>query len=397
MSSLLTNESSMVALTTLRYINKNLAMVQSEISTGKSVANARDNAALWAVSTVMQSDVDSFKSISDSLSLGSSTIAVARGAAEQVTSLLQEVKTLVVAAQEENVDRSKIQTDVAELRNQITSIVNAAQFNGLNLLKGGGNVQILASLDRASDGSVTASNISVNKSDLQVVAQTIGTGAATITGTLAGDTAGDIAVGDTATVTYAAAALTEGESFTISLGGTDFSYVARENDSLNDVVRNLSSQLRGAFPDVTVSFTNVGDPEAEDSFISITNGSDAAIAVAQAVASGGTAGGALGGLVDIDVSTDEGAETALAAIEGLIQAGIDASAAFGSAQKRIDIQGEFVTNLMDALRSGIGALTDADLEEASARLQSLQVQQQLGIQALSIANQQPQALLGLFR
>jgi flagellin-like hook-associated protein FlgL len=52
---------------------------------------------------------------------------------------------------------------------------------------------------------------------------------------------------------------------------------------------------------------------------------------------------------------------------------------------------------MDALKNGIGAMVDADMEEASARLQALQVQQQLGIQALSIANQAPQNILSLFR
>ena len=164
MSSLLTNESSMIALTTLRQINKNLAMVQQEISTGKSVSNARDNAAIWAVSTVMQSDVDSFSAISDSLGLGSATVGVARGAAETVTSLLQEMKGLIVAAQEENVDRSKIQTDVTQLKEQITTIVNAAQFNGLNLLKGTDSINILASLDRAGDGTVSASNIAITRS-----------------------------------------------------------------------------------------------------------------------------------------------------------------------------------------------------------------------------------------
>ena len=84
-------------------------------------------------------------------------------------------------------------------------------------------------------------------------------------------------------------------------------------------------------------------------------------------------------------------------IETLINTGIDAAAAFGSAQKRIDIQNEFVQTLTDSLKNGIGALVEADLEEASARLQSLQVQQQLGVQALSIANQRPQVLLGLFQ
>ena len=127
---LLTNESSLVALTTLRQINRDLTAVQQEVSTGKSISNARDNAAIFAVASVIQSDADSFEAISDSLNLGASTIAVARGAAEQVTSLLQEIKTLVVAAQEDNVDRAKIQTDIGQLRDQITTIVNAAQFNG---------------------------------------------------------------------------------------------------------------------------------------------------------------------------------------------------------------------------------------------------------------------------
>ena len=83
--------------------------------------------------------------------------------------------------------------------------------------------------------------------------------------------------------------------------------------------------------------------------------------------------------------------------EGLIQTGVDAAAAFGSAQKRIDIQTEFVSQLTDALKSGIGSMVDADLEEASARLQSLQVQQQLGVQALSIANQSSNSILALFQ
>ncbi|HMO73481.1 MAG TPA: flagellin, partial [Paracoccaceae bacterium] len=74
-----------------------------------------------------------------------------------------------------------------------------------------------------------------------------------------------------------------------------------------------------------------------------------------------------------------------------------ATANFGSVQKRIDIQNDFVGKLTDALRAGIGTLVDADMEAASARLQALQVQQQLGIQALSIANQQPQNVLALFR
>ncbi|MEM9898122.1 MAG: flagellin, partial [Pseudomonadota bacterium] len=165
----LTNVSSMVALSTLRGINKNLEMVQGQISTGKKVANARDNAAVYAITSVMNSDVKGFEAIGSSLALGSSTVAVARSASEDVNNLLQEIKGSIVAAQEENVDRTKIQEDISRLRDQITTIVGSAQFNGLNLLDstdGTDSIGVLASLDRASDQSVTSSDIVVNKSDL---------------------------------------------------------------------------------------------------------------------------------------------------------------------------------------------------------------------------------------
>ena len=120
MSSILTNNSAMVALQTLKSVNSNLQKTQSEISTGKSVASARDNSAVWAISKVMESDVKGFKGIAESLSLGESTVAVARTAAETVTDLLTDIKGKIVASQEENVDRSKIQTDIDALRSQIT-------------------------------------------------------------------------------------------------------------------------------------------------------------------------------------------------------------------------------------------------------------------------------------
>ena len=170
MSSILTNNSAMVALETLRGINKDLAMVQSEISTGKKVSNAKDNAAIWAISTVMSTDVESFKQIQDSLNLGNSSVGVARSASEQVTSVLQDMKELIVSAQEENVDRTKIQTDIAALRDQVGSIVGAAQFNGLNLIDGSStdDVAVLASLDRSSAGTVSAAYIDGARADLSV-------------------------------------------------------------------------------------------------------------------------------------------------------------------------------------------------------------------------------------
>ena len=72
-------------------------------------------------------------------------------------------------------------------------------------------------------------------------------------------------------------------------------------------------------------------------------------------------------------------------------------AAIGSASKSLDRQATFVSKLQDALESGVGNLVDADLAKESARLTALQTKQQLGVQALGIANQSSSILLGLFR
>ena len=96
------------------------------------------------------------------------------------------------------------------------------------------------------------------------------------------------------------------------------------------------------------------------------------------------------------LNTSAGASTALTAIDSAITAVSDKLAALGSVAKRIEVQGDFTTKLTDILRAGVGTLVDADLAEESAMLQSLQIKQQLGVQALSIANAGPQAILALF-
>jgi flagellin len=69
----------------------------------------------------------------------------------------------------------------------------------------------------------------------------------------------------------------------------------------------------------------------------------------------------------------------------------------GAASRKIDAQSTFTSKLSDTIEAGIGNLVDADLAKESARLQALQVKQQLGVQALSIANQAPQTITSLFR
>ena len=281
MSSILTNSSAIVALQTLKSVNMNLAKTQDEISTGKSIATAKDGSAIFAIAKVMESDANGFKAISDSLALGESTVAVASAGAEQVVNVLQDIKTLIVSAQSENVDQAKIQNEIGERAAQIASVVAASQFNGANLLatdvdgNGATSLTVLSSLDRVGSSAPTASSISV------------------------------------ATVDFEANV---------------------------DLVTNLT--------------------------------------------------------VITDTTT---AATALGEIETFLQTAIDGAASLGASAKRIEGQGTFVSKLTDAMTLGIGALVDSDLEAASARLQSLQVQQQLATQSLSIANQAPQSILSLFR
>jgi flagellin len=69
----------------------------------------------------------------------------------------------------------------------------------------------------------------------------------------------------------------------------------------------------------------------------------------------------------------------------------------GTDAKKVNLHKSFVAKLMDELNNGVGNLVDADLAKESAKLQALQTKQQLGVQALSIANQAPQTILSLFR
>ena len=399
MSSILTNTSSMVALESLRKTNLSLSQVQAEISTGKRISTAKDNSAIWAISTVMSTDAESFKTIRNALDLASSTVGVARSAAETVTGLLQDMKSRIIAAQEPS-GRSKVQADVNELRAQIAGIVNGAQFNGENLLKNGGAISVVSSLDRASNQTVTPAFISINRVDLQAIGGTMGTTAITAGAGLATASGTSIAAAGNQTVTLTAGAVAAGNSFRIVIGGSNtIEYIARTNDTMNDVTRNLKSLIDARnITGITVDMTQVANPLTTNSVLTIRNANASAVSLAASSFTGGTAGGGLGALATIDVQTsDATAASALTAIDGLLNTAINAAAALGSSQKRIENQGEFMSTLVDSITAGVGTITDADMEAASAKLQALQVQQQLGIQALSIANQSAQTLLTLFR
>ncbi|WP_282092385.1 flagellin [Epibacterium ulvae] len=428
MSSILTNNGAMVALQTLKTINMDMEDLQSKISTGKKVANASDNSAVWAIAKTMESDVGGFMAVSESLSLGGSKVAVAQNAAESITDLLKDMKEKIISAQDATGDdQTKIQADIDALKDQVEAVVGAAQFNGTNLVNGTGGTSILSSLNRDASGNVTAESITVDGQDLStggyagkstfVDADTvIGTSVISTTtlatsGAVAGDSfSATLNAGDTTGFNFAldnSTTFAAGDKISITIGDQTVNHVVTAaNLDATKPEDVIAASLKTAIDDLgitglKVDFTSTATggeltilSEAEN--LAATPpvlGTQESLSISGQFTNAGSGG--LGLLDGIDVTSDP--VGALSSIESLISTAIDAASSFGSAAGRIEKQSSFVSNLSDALTSGVGSLVDADMEKASARLKALQTQQQLGAQALSIANSAPQSLLSLFR
>ncbi|MBX3579382.1 MAG: flagellin [Rhizobiaceae bacterium] len=137
---------------------------------------------------------------------------------------------------------------------------------------------------------------------------------------------------------------------------------------------------------------------ATDGTTSITT-IDIDVSTIALMAADGGDGGLLDDIMAIDVTGADATaiDDFLTDLETGLSSMATAAADLGAAKTRIDLQKDFVSNLMDSIDRGVGQLVDADMSKESSRLQALQVQQQLGIQALSIANQNAQSILSLFR
>jgi flagellin len=274
MLSVNTNTGAMAALQFLNQTQNELNATQSHINSGLKVATAKDNGAVYAIAQNMRGNVAGYSAVSDSLNRGVSTVDVAISAGQSISDLLNELKSKALAAADASLDtasRNALNADFTALRDQITTIVQNASFNGTNLVDGSvANFQALASADGTK--KITAAG------------QTL--------------------------------------------------------------------KLSGAI--VTVKTTST-------------------------------------------ISTQAKASTMISIVNASIQ-NVNASLAkLASGSKKFSIQATFVSKLVDSLNAGIGNLVDADMAVESAKLQSLQVKQQLGIQALSIANSAPSITLSLFR
>lgn len=107
---------------------------------------------------------------------------------------------------------------------------------------------------------------------------------------------------------------------------------------------------------------------------------------------------ATGSEIKIDTTTsDVNLSGMISAVDAMLTKMTDAGSTLGATSSRIKMQDDFVTSLRGVIDKGVGRLVDADMNEESTKLKALQTQQQLGIQALSIANSDSQNILSLFR
>ncbi len=313
MVSILTNVSAMTALQSLNKTNMSMEATQKRISTGYRVGSAEDNAAYWSIATTMRSDNSALSTVKDALGLGAATIDVAYTAINSAIEVTKAIKNKLVAARQPGVDRTKIQSEVTELQNQLKSISDSAVFSGENWLSTDSSSPnynptktIVSSFSR-TNGAITIGTISIDVSKIQF--------------------------------------------YDTGAGATQVGIV----DGLRDATGAISAT--GTFNVATLNVSAL---------------TDSAVDIAT--------------LQEYIVGTDKS-----------ISEMTNSASILGATKQRVTLQQNFVTALMDAVDRGISTLIDADMTEESTKLQALQVQQQLGIQSLSIANQSSQNILALFK
>ena len=416
MTSLLTNTSAMTALQTLTQTNKNLAQSQNRIATGQRVSTASDNAAYWSIATTMRSDNKALGAVQDALGLGAATIDTMYTGLNGTVEVVSEIKAKLVAARTPGVDRDKIQSEIKELQSQLKNTADSAVFNGENWISVDSTASsyndtksVVSSFSRAG-GQVQVDTVTVDLNAIKLYDANLDTAYAAQTFPTATTAARDplLDVGGNITVTVGAA-----PALNIAVAaGTSLKDIAKEINKLG--IEGLSVGINTAGD--ALAFKSRNDANVViDASVAGLGGAVTLTALAAPVDSNkgildktydaytGTAWETFS-VADIDISalTDNATdlaklETYISAVDDALGTITDAATNLGAIKNRIGLQQDFVKALKDSLDRGIGQLVDADMNAESTRLQALQTQQQLGIQALSIANSGSQSILSLFR
>ncbi|MBI0176703.1 flagellin N-terminal helical domain-containing protein [Bartonella apis] len=381
-TSLLTNQSAMNALQTLRSIGDNMDTTQRRVSTGLRINEASDNTAYWSISSAMRSDRNTLSAVSDAMSLGKSQIDVADTTINKSKDYLDNIsKSLMTAYEKGEGDVKKIQNDIKGNMEDIKSAVYSASLAEKNILGSGGATMQIAGAYRREGSNVYVDMINV--------------GGATLNFAKPAD--GKPGQFD----------LTQGVLQTVFGTKTDLDLT---DETLKGAIEGLANAQKaydaakasGVAADIANAKTALGT--ANDAASDGANASAyAKLAKAKADYAANVKGMTVADFVNTDLSSlsNDALKMVIDAVQSSRATATDnvitAGATLGAAKAQVTGQIDYVSKLMDAIDKGVGSLVDADMNAESARLASLQVQQQLGIQALSIANQNSQNILSLFR
>lgn len=396
MTSVNTNYGALVALQSLNQTTSELAEVQSRVNTGLKVGSAKDNGAVFAIAQEQRARVASISSVTAGIDRATSTIDVALSAGQAISDLLTQLKEKSTAAQATDLStdqRAALQADFSALRSQINQIANAATFNGINLVGSGG-----------SNFSVLTSDLATATTGRQVQSTAIAGTVPALSGYVVGN--GSVAAADDTTFNLNG----------VAIGTVDITATTTVQQYLTAVSAATGGRVTASYNQTNGQFTYVA-PEAVagTNELTLTTTGTARSWLGQGVAAGAVSGASVTSTItDLDFTVDgsgalstvtsalvldnaNNAGTAAAAIGTAITTLNRQLATLGSQAKALDVQKSFLGKLSDSIENGISNLVDADLARESARLQSLQVKQQLGAQALSIANQAPSIVLSFFR
>jgi flagellin len=359
--------SNSAALAVLRNLNANDQLgerLHEQVSTGLKVATPADDGATWAIAQNMRSDIAAWGAVSSSLSRGQSILGVALAATTEVSDLLAKLKAYAVAYSDPSDanDAATLVDSMKSLVSQIDLAVNSASFDGNNLLTGvGSSITGTIPLPETTPGDPTSFSANVGL----------------ISGTI------EIAVLDSAQI-----------GFNIAFDGSTINFPPPTTPHL--VFDAHRTGADGPIASVTIdptvtpsvpTFTPDGPAIRPISVLSDPSGGKFALEQVDLTSTGLA-------LSAVDWSSPS---QVLATVDAAMTTTNYTAAQLGSQANTL---GELQTqsaNQQQALETGVGNLVDANLAKASAQLQAQQTKQQLGLQALSIANAQPQVLLSLFR
>jgi flagellin len=169
MSSILYNNSAMVALSTLNDINRGLTETQNRVSSGLAIRSGKENAAYFAISETMKGDSGMFKAINEGMTATKNSVATARLGAETVADLAQQMVERIAFAQSEGIDKADVQLELDALAENMQAAIDQATFNGDDLVSGAAAAVTVVTGVTRTGGTFATTSISFNSVNLTAI------------------------------------------------------------------------------------------------------------------------------------------------------------------------------------------------------------------------------------